>query len=229
MIALIKNIWKFLRHHSYRELLNRLCRLMVKPFYESTARYIVKLDLRFAADPDPNLHTKELVSADTDNMLKVMYISRSSLQRRLECGDRCFAVIDNGQILSYFWAHFGLKNFQELHLNFRLLTNQTWMYNAITVKAARGRGLYPNTIRYMAKVLQKSGIDEAFIDVDSKNCPSIRGLEKAGCTRVALIHMKKILSKTVYKITVFDNSTWCRLSQIIENFDSLQRIVENIT
>ena len=227
MIVLIKNVLKFLRYHTYHEFLNRLCCAALKPLYESTIRYIIKLDLCSAADPDPNLDIKELVAADMDKMLKVMYISRPSLQRRFDRGDRCFAVLDNDKIVSYFWAQFGLKDFHELHLKFSLPSTQTWMYNAITIKTARGHGLYPNLIRYMAKTLLQSGINESFIDVDPKNRSSIHGLEKAGCTRVVLIHRKKVLLKTTYKFTIFDNDTWRQLSQTIENFDSIQHITKD--
>ncbi len=227
MIVLIKNVLKFLRYHTYRELLNRLCRIVVKPLYESTDRYIVNLDLRSAAEPDPDLEIKELTTDDISTMLEVMYVSRAGLQRRFRHGDRCFAVLDSGKIVSYFWAQFGLRDLCELHLKFNLRPNQTWMYNAITVKTARGRGLYPNIIRYMAKTLIHSGIEEAFVDVAPSNIASIHGLEKAGCTRVVLIRMKKIFSTVNYKLTFFDKDAWHRLSEIIKDFHSIQYIVEN--
>jgi RimJ/RimL family protein N-acetyltransferase len=101
------------------------------------------------------------------------------------------------------------------------------MYNAITIKTARGRGLYPNIIRYMAKTLIHSGIEEAFVDVDPSNIASIHGLEKAGYTRVVLIRMKKVFSTINYKLTVFDKDAWRQLSGIIKDFHSIKNIVDD--
>ncbi len=222
MLDVFRNILKFLSHHTYGEFLNRLWYVAVKPLYESSARYIVKLELKSVLDPDPSLNIKELAFADVEMMSKVMYVSRAGLQERFLHGDRCFAVINNNKIISYFWAQFGFRNFRELHLKFKLPSNWAWMYNAITVKAARGQGLYPNIIRYMAKTLIQSRIDECFIDVAPKNLPSVRGLDKAGATRVVLIKMKKIFSTVSYNITVFDEDAWQKLSSTIENFDQIQ-------
>ncbi len=213
MLDVFRNILKFLSHHTYGEFLNKLWCVAVKPLYESSARYIVRLNLQSAADPDPNLDTRELTANDIDKMLEVMYVGRTGLEERLARGDRCFAVFNKNKIVSYFWAQFGVKDFCELHLKFNLHANQVWMYNAITVKTARGRDMYPNIIRYMANVLNQSGIDETFIDVDPTNTPSLRGLEKAGCQRVALIEMRKILSKIKYKTIISDNEAWGRLSK----------------
>jgi hypothetical protein len=183
--------------------------------------------LRSVVESDPNLNIKELCIEDIDRMFEVMYVSRRGLLQRFSCGDRCFAVLDNGKILSYFWVQFGLKDFGELHLKFNLQPNQCWMYNAITVKAARGHGLYPNIIRYMAKSLLCSGFNEAFIDVTPGNLPSIRGLEKAGSTKVTLVKMKKALSKIEYRFSVFDRDSGHKLFQTIENFEQIQKVVEN--
>ncbi len=216
----MENIRKYLLHHTYRGFFIRLCYTAMKPFFEIKACYFVKIILKSVADPEQNLEIRELTIADIDKMLEVMYFNRQSLQERFNEGERCFAVFEKGKIVSYFWALFGFRDFNELHMRFRLRSNQTWMYNAVTVKSARGRGLYPNIICYMAKALAKSGIDEAFIDVESGNAPSIRGLEKAGSTRIALVRMRKIFSTISYNVIVFDKHSWQQLFQIIEDINS---------
>jgi ribosomal protein S18 acetylase RimI-like enzyme len=229
MLDLIRNALKFLRHRTFGEFIKRLWRTPVKLFYENTALCVVRLDLRSAAPHDPSLNIKELTAADIDKMLEVMYVSRTGLQKRFSRGERCFAVLDNGKIISFFWAQFCIRNIRELHLQFNLRPNQAWMYNAITVKTARGRGLYPNIIRYMARVLQDSGIDEAFVDVKPNNTASVNGLKKAGYTPVVLINMRKVFSTVKYKLTVFDGSNWGKLSGAIKDFDRmhLQYVTEN--
>lgn len=219
MLSIIRNILKFISHHSLGEFLKRSCRILIKPLYENNARYIFKLNLSSAVDADPALVIKEITIADINRMLDVMYINSVELQKRFDHGDRCFAVLDENKIISYFWARFADREFPELHLKFNLHSNQTWMYNAITVKAARGRGLYPNIIRHMAKVLMNSGIDEAFIDVDPDNIASRRGLEKAGCKYIVLVRVKKMFSNINYELTVFDTSGWQELSGMVEGFN----------
>jgi len=221
VLDIFRNITKFLNHHTYGELLNRLWCTVARPFYENNARYIFRLNVSSAIDPDPDLTIEELTIADINEMLEVMYVSRVGLEKRFDRGDRCFAVIDKNKLISYFWAQFGLSDICELHLKFELSSSWAWMYNAITVKAARGQELYPNLIRHMAKALSQSGIEECFIDVDPKNIPSIRGIEKSGATSIVLIRMKKIFSAVSYKIRVFDEDAWKKLSGTIENFDKI--------
>jgi RimJ/RimL family protein N-acetyltransferase len=227
MLHVFRNILKFVDHHTYGELLNRLWCTAARPFYENNARYIFRLNVSSAIDPDPNLTIEELSVADINEMLDVMYVSRAGLEKRFGWGDRCFAVIDKNKFISYFWAQFGLRDIRELHLKFELSSSWAWMYNAITVKTARGRGLYPNIIRYMAKALSQSGIEECFIDVDPKNIPSIRGLEKAGCRKVVEIRMRKVFSKIICNATVFDKKAWQELSKGIRGVHYLRNGLES--
>ncbi|MGB8227273.1 MAG: hypothetical protein WCE45_10490 [Sedimentisphaerales bacterium] len=176
----------------------------------------MKLLPEWAEKPDPNLEIKELTLSDIDQMLKVMYLSRASLCSRFDRGERCFAIIDSGEIVTYFWAQFNFRYIDRLYLTFNLKSNQAWFYNAVTVKRARGKGNYPNIIRYMSKVLAADGFDEIFIDVEEKNLASIRGMEKAGCRRIAKIQVKKLFSKIRYAVTLFDKTAWQPFSGVIK-------------
>ncbi len=218
VLTYFKNALKFIQYHTYSEFFSRLWVVLRKPLYENTSRYILRLKLESAIVPDSKLDIREFTTDDTDKLLDVMYISRADLEKRFADKERCFVALCNGRIVSYFWAQFGLKNLDELHLKLNLPPNEAWMYNAVTIKTARGRGLYPNIIGYMARVLLQSGVDESFIDVDPENRSSIRGLVKAGCTRVALIQMRKIFSTVSYKLTVLDLCAWQQLLQVIEDF-----------
>jgi GNAT superfamily N-acetyltransferase len=169
-----------------------------------------------------------LTTDDIEPMLTVMYVSRTDLLKRFAGGDRCFATVEDGKIVNYFWVTFNARQSQELNLKFRLAGDQAWLYNAITIKAARGRGLYPNIVRHIAKMLRQSGFTEAFIEVEQKNTASLRGLEKARCSRVALITWRRVFTRTFYRITVFDYVTWQRLSENIEAYSSLNKRVRPV-
>jgi len=219
-------VLKFVRHHSWLELSRRVWTTATGWFLENRTRFIMKLLPEKAEKPDPTLEIKELVLSDIDQMLAVMYLSRANICRRFGRGERCFAVIDDGGIATYFWAQFGARYIDGLRLTFNLKSNQAWFYNAITVKRARGKGYYPNIIRYMNQTLASDGFDEFFIDVEEKNLASIRGMKKAGFKEIVKIQMKKLLSKAKYETSVFDKKGWEQLSEMICNFPNKQDVAE---
>lgn len=219
-------IFKFVQHHGWLELLRRIYIAATRWGFERKSMLIMKMPTEETSEIDPSIELKELTLSDLDQMLKVMYLSRADLYERFDCGERCFAVMDDGKIASYFWAQFDVRHLGELFLNFNLKPNQVWFCNAITVKSARGRGYYPNIIRYMAKTLKAEGFDEIFIDAEQRNQSSIRGIKKAGGIPVVKVKMKKMLSRIEYTITVFDRSTWLGLENAIVNLRSTQKIKE---
>lgn len=226
ILAYIKITLKFVRHHGWGELLRRIWFAATKGLFEKRSMFILKLRTEEAAEPDPSLELKELTRSDINQMLEIMYLSRADLYDRFYRGERCFAVMEGGKIATYFWAQFDVRYLSELFLRFNLKPSQVWFYNAVTVKSARGRGYYPNIIRYMAKVLRAEGFDELFIDVEERNTASIRGVEKAGCKRVVKVQMKKLLSKVKYRVIVFDEDAWQRLSETISDYPQKQCVKE---
>ena len=222
----IKNILKFVRHHSLLELFRRIWLAATKSFFESRAMFIVTLSPEASIGLDVCSEVKELTSSEIDEMLEVMYLSRADINDRFNRGQRCFAIWDGGKIVSFFWVQFGIRRLLELHWEFNLKPNQAWMYNAITVKTARGRGCYPNIIRHIANVLRAEGFDEFFIDIEERNKASIRSTEKAGCRQIVKVKMKKLLRKAEYRITIFDKEAWQRLSGTINNFSERKYIKE---
>jgi hypothetical protein len=227
MLARIRTIFKFVEHHNWLELLRRVWNALIKVVFEKRCIFIMKLVSQDIIDPNPDFEIKELGLQHIKKMLKVMYLKRTDLYNRFGRGERCFAVLNGGQIASYFWAQFHTRQLSEISWVLNLKPNQVWFYNAITVKGARGRGYYPNIIRYMAKVLEKEGFTEFFIDVEERNRSSIRGVEKAGCKRVVRIQMSKLLSKVRYKVTVFDEDTWRELLHEIKNVNCVRCLEED--
>ena len=226
ILVYVRIVLKFVEHHSWGELFRRIRIAACKWFFENRNVLIMKLRPEEAGAPNPDLEIKELLPSDVDQMLSVMYLRQTDIHKRFDHGDRCFAVIDAGEISSYMWVQSGVKHLSELYWVLNLSPHQSWFYNAITLKHARGRGYYPNLYRHMAKVLRLAGFSELFIDVEERNRPSIRGLEKVGFKQVAKVQMKKLLSKFRYKITVFDKQAWQELSEIINDFSGTHSIIE---
>lgn len=222
----IRIVLKFVEHHSWAELFKRIRIAAFKRFFENRNVLIMKLRPEETGAPNPDLEIKELLSSDVAQMLSVMYLRQTDIHKRFDHGDRCFAVIDDGKISSYMWVQYGVKHLDELYWVLNLNPHQAWFYNAVTLKHARGRGYYPNLYFHMAKVLRLAGFNELLIDVNERNRPSIRGLEKVGFKQVAKVQMKKRLSKFRYKITVFDKQAWRELSGIINDFPGTRSVIE---
>lgn len=219
-------VLKFVRHHSWLELTKRIWIAATKRLFESRSMLIMRLIPEDAAEPDPSLRIRELTLSDIDQMLAIMYLSPRDIHSRFDRSERCFAVLDGEHIRTYFWVQFGVRELDRLYLKINLEPNQAWFYNAITVKSARGRGYYPNMIRYMVSKLKAEGFEEFFIDVEERNLASIRDTEKAGCKPITRIEMKRTLSQATYKVQIFDKESWQELSKQISNFPRGERVLE---
>lgn len=226
ILVKIAIVLKFIEHHGWLELLKRGWIATTRWFFQTKSIFIMKLDSEAITEPNAGLVLKELTYSDIDRMLKVMYLSRDGLEKRFESGRRCFAVLDGDQIATYFWAQFGNRKLDDMTFEFAVGPRQVWFYNAVTVKSARGRGHYPNIIRYMAQTLKAEGFDEFFIDAEQRNRASIRGMEKSGCKNVARISMKKLLWKVKYDVKVFDESCWHGLLKGVRDLGPLQIVSE---
>ncbi len=226
MFELIRNVFIFIKYNGFVEFMRRLFKWAAKPFYESVSKYIFTLEFPSPILPSDDLNIKELYQDDSEKIYQTTYLKKRALSERLEQGDRCFAALENDKIASFFWSHFGYKDFNEIHWSIYLSGDEAWFYNAITQKFFRGKNLYPNIICYMARKLSGEDFKRAFIDIDERNTSSIRGVEKAGCSPIALIRMRKIFSKIKYRIKVFNTSCWVELSSKIENYNNLDIVVE---
>jgi hypothetical protein len=211
------NVVRFIQYQGCSELLKRMCNIIARPFYENQTYSIFKLSTKEANKPDENIHVVELKGGDLGQMQKIMYAGRTNLKKRFFRGDRCFAVLNGCAIVSYFWVLFSQREMFNFRIKINLQANQAWMYDAITIKEARGKGLYPNIILKIAEVLKSQGIEELFVDSNVSNRASIRGIKKVGCRKIADIKTKKVLMRKNY-LHVFDEDTWQQLSNNIEGY-----------
>ena len=187
----------------------------------------MKLAPREADRADRNIPVTELTLCDIDKMLEVMYLNNRQIDERFSRHDRCFAVMQDQSISSYFWVQNAIRELPELHLKFNLDRDQVWLYNAVTIRRARGRGLCANTVRHIAETLEGEGIEEMFVDAEHANEASLRSLTRAGFVKIALIRLKSVLRQKRYYVRIFDKSTWYKLAQNIQDFDPSRIVVEN--
>jgi RimJ/RimL family protein N-acetyltransferase len=209
-------VLKYVEYHGWFAVFKKIWKCMTGAFFQKKSVYIMKLLVGDAECHNPGIVMKELKECDINQMLDVMYVSSFGLRERFNQGDRCFVVLDNQKIVSYFWAKFNVRQMSDIFLEFKLCSKQTWFYNAVTVGGYRGRGYYPNLINYMVKVLKEEGVNEFFIDVDENNVSSIRGMQKAGYKPIVKIVMKKLLSRKKYKFFIQDRNKWNELSEMLK-------------
>jgi len=213
---LLVRIIRFGKYYGWAGLLKRMLLASTGWFTENRNVFIFMLRPKDINFTDVVEEFKEITQSDIDEICKVMYFSREHVLNRFDRGERCFAILENGQIVTYLWAAFKERNLKEVRLNVRLKYNQSWFYNALTIKNARGKGHFPHLISCIARSLINNGVSELFIDVEAENTASIRGVEKAGFRRVIRVRMGKTFSRITYWITALDKLVWSRLSEEIE-------------
>jgi L-amino acid N-acyltransferase YncA len=123
----------------------------------------------------------EVVELDASQLPRVdrmMYHPTESLRRRLQEGQRCFAVLVAGAPCGYLWVEPGPRS-GSAHTP-ELRADQAYLYNVRTMRNLRGKGLVPHLYSVVCSRLAQEGVTEAIIWVDAGNRPSIRAAERAG-------------------------------------------------
>lgn len=110
---------------------------------------------------------------------------RQFLNRMKHKGDLCFGYFDQkGNCVHYSWVR--LKHIMHIHeVNYKFdlkKENAFWIFDCRTHESARGNGLYPAMINFLATTFaQENSINQKpYIDVVANNLASISGIEKAG-------------------------------------------------
>ena len=63
----------------------------------------------------------------------------------------------------------------------------------LTLPLFRGKGLYPEVLKTIARYLNQRGFCRVFISVNVDNLASIRGIEKSGFVHISEIRLRKIM------------------------------------
>ena len=107
------------------------------------------------------------------------------VRRRFEAGRRCYAAWTRGQLAAYGWVSFGEEHVGELGMHLRLMPNEAYIWDCVTLAAYRGRRLYAALLGHMAEALRVEGVQAIWIGADFDNRPSQAGIARAGFTAVA--------------------------------------------
>jgi ribosomal protein S18 acetylase RimI-like enzyme len=107
------------------------------------------------------------------------------VRRRFEAGRRCYAAWTGGQLAAYGWVSFGEEHVGELGMHLRLMPNEAYIWDCLTLAAYRRRRLYTALLGHMAEALRVEGVQAIWIGADFDNRPSQAGIARAGFTAVA--------------------------------------------
>ena len=168
-------------------------------FFEYNTYFIVEKDLKEKIIPYPakvdiqfSLLLPSELNLFCDNELH--YDEKDIIRSYtwLEKGDKCFVGYINDQIPTYLWVN--LKE-RLLSRNYSLPIgkNKAFIFKGFTIPAMRGLGLAPSALTYALIWLQNNGYSIAYSDVDKKNIPSIRTLQKVGFQIIGSYRVFRIL------------------------------------
>lgn len=102
----------------------------------------------------------------------------------VRAGDELFAVLDaDGRILHHSFVLYRTRTKALLGE----APDTPLFAHCVTAEAARGRRLYPRTLRHALRVLREHGRERAVINCDPANTASVKGIEHAGFTLLATL------------------------------------------
>lgn len=128
----------------------------------------------------------------------VKVLEREVAERRFERGEICFAALHKGEVVSYCWLAQGEVGIEEMDLAVKTHPDEVYLYDAVTLKPWRGRGLYPALLGEMVAYASKGGFSRALIFVSSSNRSSRRGVMKAGFIEFQVVTCLKIFRLSFY-------------------------------
>jgi hypothetical protein len=109
-----------------------------------------------------------------------------AVQATLASGARCHGFFAGNELANIAWTRSA-----ELDLGYGFSVrseNSIAIYDCHTLPVFRGRGIYPDTLYYLAREAFDEQTRFVFIAVDPGNAPSIRGIERAGFHFFADVH-----------------------------------------
>ncbi len=120
-------------------------------------------------------------------------VGKDIVKARFEQGEVCGVAWSNSAVVSYCWLAFKQAEVGEINRYIKLREKELYLYDAFTLPDYRGRGLFPALLTAILGHARSQGYSRALIFSNSKNRPSLRGIEKAGFSLFQSIHFLKLL------------------------------------
>ncbi len=105
-------------------------------------------------------------------------------------GHECFAACRD-QIIGYVWVNYD-SIYDDKLLDINLSAGQAYLYKAFTLPEYRGRGIYPELLQRVCRILKERGVHTILIATSIENRSSFRGIQKAGFERLGTVFYVKM-------------------------------------
>jgi len=109
----------------------------------------------------------------------------ADFRKRLEAGRRLYAAWSAGQIAAYGWVSYEQEFVGELNLRLKLLPDEAYIWDCLTLPAYRQKHLYSALLGHILRELRTGPTRQVWIGADKDNLPSQRGIARAGFHPVA--------------------------------------------
>ena len=113
---------------------------------------------------------------------------------------RCYLAMEGGHILHSSWCSRGPTWTEELQAYLAPPPSDAYVYESVTVPTARGRGIYPMVLGWIAADLHSEGIPRIWIGVEMRNASSVRAILKAGFEEAYSIRFEPDRDEVVWEI-----------------------------
>jgi GNAT superfamily N-acetyltransferase len=127
--------------------------------------------------------------------------SEQDLCKRLEKGNKCFALKLNGNIVGFTWGDFETFTYPPGH-HFNLDENEAYLFDAYILKAYRGHKLAPFLRYSFYQELKKMGRHILYSYSDYFNTPAVRFKEKLNARIVKLCLYIELFEKFTWNLTL---------------------------
>lgn len=107
-------------------------------------------------------------------------------------GDRGYYAYQDGSMIHRAWVQFGPRRIKtwRSYGSLDLRSGEAYIHYCETAPRARGRGVYPTVLAFIASELRQDGMHSIFITTTEDNLPSRHGIERAGFAESARIRIR---------------------------------------
>lgn len=124
---------------------------------------------------------------------------------RFARGDELFGWQCAGHIVSFSWIAYRGRSVGPVRL--ADAPGRVFPYNASTLDEHRGRGLFTHLLLAMRAALGRDGATSLVSDVNVRNAPSVRALEKAGFVVAGQVSFVTLLNRWRWPLDRIDSSS----------------------
>lgn len=136
---------------------------------------------RLEVDPALRVHEE----SDAGLLASVTGRTSEEIERRQAAGHRAYLARQGGEPAAYGWVATRTATLGELGLTLHVGPEERYLWNFVTLRAWRGRGIYPRLLQAIIAAESRLGALRYWIAYAPENHASAAGIRKAGFTKVA--------------------------------------------